>query len=344
MDRNWLGAIAIGLTLVSTAHADDPPTGRFVLGAGFSSDESFIAHAEVAQDDLFDTGQKLSLSADISALRQHFQIVHEVPDVLSSGLDLRTEMFSTRRSYPGFAREGTGGAITLGHRLDEHTRIYARYRVEHVAVDLDGDTTSRATTPAGSLGDGVLASLGAGVAYQTLDMPFLPTRGSRLELFAERADPRLGSDHALLKVSAALDHARPVGPFTLRLAGRGAYVRSLESGAVPLSERLQHDGHADLAGFPIGSLPSADLEVTGRAELELPLIPSIGLSVAGFVDAGVRYNADPLHGATGATLARSVGASIIWRSPIGPLRFDWAIPLDRSDRTPVFLFAMGSSF
>lgn len=337
---------ALAIAEPESEPAPRPPTGRFVVGAGFSSDEGFLAHAEVAQDDLFRTGQKLSLSADISALRQEFLVAHDVPDLLGTGLDLRTELYNRRRVYDDFARERVGGAMTLGHRLDRATRIYARYRVEHVAMDMSGGYADGAAFAAtrGRLGDGVLASLGAGIAYETLDQPFLPTRGSRLELFAEHADPAFGSDYKLLKVAARLDHATPLGPFTVRLQGRGAYVRSLDAGGVPLSERLQHDGHVDLSGYPLGSFDSADLEATGRVELELPIIRRIGLSVAGFADAGVRYNADPAWGPTGTTFARAVGASIIWRSPIGPMRFDWAIPLDRENRAPVFFFGLGSSF
>jgi outer membrane protein insertion porin family len=335
------GAIVLTLALATTARADDPPTGRFVLGAGFSSDEGFIAHAEVAQDDLFDTGQMLSLSADLSAMRQQFRLAHEVPDLLSSGLDLRTELFSTRHSYPGFTREGAGGAITVGRRLDPATRIYARYRLEH--VELDDGATFRTANPFRS-GDGLHAALGAGVEHSTLDMPFLPTRGTRFELYAEQEDPRLGSDFRLLHVNAAIDHARPLGPFTLRLTGRFAYVRGLDGGPVPLSERLQHDGNIDISGYPLGSLSSADLEANGRVELELPIIRRLGISAAGFAAAGVRDNDDPLYGPTGTTLARSVGAGIIWRSPIGPLRFDWAIPLDGGDHKPIFFFSLGSGF
>lgn len=346
MHRLCLVAIVLTPTIAVADDDPRPPTGRFVIGAGFSSDESFIARAEVAQDDLFRTGQKLSLTAEMSALRQEFLITHEVPDLLGTGLDLRSELYNRRRVYDDFARDSAGGAMTLGRRLDRTTRIYARYRVEHVAMDMTagyGDDAAFAPL-GGRLGDGVIAALGAGIAYETLDQPFLPTRGSRLELFAERADPALGSDYKLLRVAARLDHATPLGPFTVRLSGRGQYVRSLEAGGVPLSERLQHHGHADLVGYPLGSFESADLAASGRVELELPIIRSIGLSVAGFADAGVRHNADAAWGPTGTTFSRAVGASIIWRSPIGPLRFDWAIPLDRADRSPVFLFGLGSSF
>jgi outer membrane protein insertion porin family len=333
-------------------------TGRFVLGAGFSPDEGFLAHAAVVQDDLFGTGQRLALSADLSAVHQSFHLVHEVPDLLSSGLDLRSELFSTRRQFPGFVREGQGGALTVGHRLDRTTRVFLRYRIEEVGLELDRPSaTSVARNVRGAdLGGGTIASLGAGVTYDTLDAPYLPSLGTRVALFGERADRRLGSDHDLMKISASLDHARPLGPFTLRVQGRGAYVRALGPGGVPLSERLQHAGHADVRGYPVdaigllalpgsdGLAAGADLAATGRLELELPVIRSAGLSIAAFADVGARYNADPSWGATGATLHRSVGASIIWRSPIGPLRFDWAVPLDREDHHPVFLFGLGASF
>jgi outer membrane protein insertion porin family len=42
----------------------------------------------------------------------------------------------------------------------------------------------------------------------------------------------------------------------------------------------------------------------------------------------------------------SVGASILWASPLGPIRFDyaWAVSKDKNDQTQVFRFSGGSSF
>ncbi|HEX9237268.1 MAG TPA: BamA/TamA family outer membrane protein, partial [Xanthobacteraceae bacterium] len=42
----------------------------------------------------------------------------------------------------------------------------------------------------------------------------------------------------------------------------------------------------------------------------------------------------------------SAGASIIWDSPFGPLRFDFAYPLDKQsyDRTQFFSFGGGTKF
>ncbi|HEX7791085.1 MAG TPA: BamA/TamA family outer membrane protein, partial [Afipia sp.] len=42
----------------------------------------------------------------------------------------------------------------------------------------------------------------------------------------------------------------------------------------------------------------------------------------------------------------SVGVGLIWQSPFGPLRFDYAIPLTKgaNDRTQEFRFGGGTSF
>jgi outer membrane protein insertion porin family len=319
------------------------PTGTFLVGAGFSADESFLAVAQIEQPDLFRTGQRLALQAELSAIRQRFSIQWDVPDVLP-GIDLHTELFSTRRSYPGFTREGAGGALGLSHRLDKHTRIYARYRVEAVEItDGTGEATQR-VVGLSNLGDGTIATLGGGLVHDTLDTRLLPRRGTRLELFGERADRRWGSDHGFERVGGALDHARPLGPFTLRLHGHAVYVRGLDGTQVPLSERLVHDGHADVRGYALETLsPLGDnLEAIGRVEVELPLWRRAGLSIAGWADAGVRHNTDRMWGPTDSPLLRrSAGFSIIWRSPIGPLRFDWAVPLDGRDRDRQFLFNLG---
>lgn len=339
-------ALADEATETAVHESEEParaPTGRFELGAGYNPDDRFIAHATVAQDDLFRTGQRLALSADLSAIRQRFVIAHEVPDLIGSGLDLRTELFSSRRQYPGFLREGTGGAVTLGKRVSRTTRVYARYRLEQIAVE-PGAAGRMEASPA-NLGEGRLATLGAGLEYSTLDTPLLPRRGTRLEIFGERADRRLGSDHELLRAGGLVEHARPLGPFTLRLHGHATYVRSRDPMGVPLAFRLQHEGHAMVRGYALeaGNPLGDNVELVGRAELELPLIPKWGLSLAGFADAGLRYNADAAWGPRNALLQRSVGVSLIWRSPIGPLRFDWAFPLDGEDRAHRFLFGLGGA-
>ena len=46
------------------------------------------------------------------------------------------------------------------------------------------------------------------------------------------------------------------------------------------------------------------------------------------------------------TVRSSVGAGVIWQSPFGPLRVDFAVPLSKGkyDRTQMFRFGGGTSF
>ncbi len=314
-------AIAIQAT---PARADEPnaPTGRFEIGAGFDADLGFLGHAAVVQDDLFHTGHGLGLTADISSRWQQFRLEHRADDILGTGLYVRDALFSTHRDRAMFTRDGTGGEVEVGKHLGAHTRAYLRYRAEYVTTELHA---LAAGGPVVDPGDGWQEMLRAGVVHDTLDAPTLPRHGTRLELYAETGTWR--------GVGASLDHARDLGPFTLRVHGHADYVQD-----APLSARLMHDGHMDIRGYPLDSISpyGDDLEAIGKVDLELPVWPSAGLSVAVFAEAGVR--------GTQLDLYRSVGASIIWRSPIGPLRFDWAIPLDAADRTPQFLFSVGGGF
>jgi len=323
------------LAASNPARADDDPQGTLTIGAGFSTDESFIAEAQVAHPDLFGTGQGLSLTALISALRQDFVLAYDVPR-LAPGLDLHAELYDHARNYPSHTRNALGGALELDHALSRSTRIYAQYRIERVQVDpAPADAVARTTMPPPELGTGTRSWLGAGVEHTTLDMPFLPMRGTHLALYTEASD-----DH-IARIHGELDHARPLGPLTLRVHGHATLVHA--AGGVPLSERLFHDGRADVLGYEIGAIGSPlgeTAEAIGRVELELPLVPCAGLSLAGFANAGYRYNTDAAYGPVQGLLYRSVGASLIWRSPIGALRFDFARALD-GERGWVFGFGLG---
>jgi outer membrane protein insertion porin family len=305
--------IAIFVAVLS-APAPARADGTFELGAGFSTDEGFLASAKVEQDDLFHTGQLLSLEARLSARLQEFTLVHEWGD-------LHTELVNRRRVYQHHTRTGTGGSLQYGRDVGAHTRVYLRYRAEAIDVEHLGAERS-ALAPEDD--HAVVSALGAGLLYEA--------NGTRLELYGERADPRLGSTYDYVRLTASLQHERPLGPFTLRARGNVGWIHMADGSPVPWSERFQHDGWADLAGYRWDAFgdEGADFEATGRVELELPVWRKAGLSVAAFADAGV----------LGTALHRSVGVSVLWRSPIGKLRFDWAIPLDGDDAGAV-LFGFG---
>jgi len=250
----------------------------------------------------------LALDASISARRQDFSATVVTPE--RDGLQLRADLFDTTRGRPGLTRQGTGSALTLEQQLGPNLRAFAGVRIEEVTQPL------RAS----------LRTLRAGLAYATDQT----TVGMDYEL----SDRRLGSDYTFDRMHAWFSHQRPLGPVTLHLAVDATHML----GDVPRSERRFLDGVADIRGYAPGALAplGATTKVSGRVELEVPLWRRVGLSAVGFADAGAL--GDSQHLASGA----SAGAGLMWRTPIGTLRFDWAVPLDGG--APRFLFGIGGAW
>jgi len=295
------------------AHAEEPDerpkTGTFQVGAGFSSIEGFVAAARIEQSSLFGTGHMLALDARISRMRQDFGLLYSTPD-LGNGLSVSAELFNRQRQLPAFNRIGAGGAFTLQQRFSPNVRAFIGYRYEQVTSPISARLTSVTT----------------GLVYES--------EATTIGMAYEVSDHRLGSDFNFDRINGWIRHHEPIGPLTLHL---GASMTRL-MGDVPQSERLFIDGWTDVRGFRAGAFAplGGTSKWSARAELEVPLIRRIGLSAVGFADAGGIDDSGFSRAGT------SVGVGLSWRSPIGPLRFDWAVPLGGGE--PRFLFGIGADW
>jgi outer membrane protein insertion porin family len=124
-------------------------------------------------------------------------------------------------------------------------------------------------------------------------------------------------------------------------------------------------------GQPLGTLPlGGNMQIIINNELEFPLFKKVGISGVLFFDMGNAYNLEnrycsglqrgtsavpiqfdpcfPLHPAESliSGIRKSVGFGFRWISPIGPLRFEWGIPLDAQvgEDPLVFEFTIGNFF
>ena len=88
---------------------------------------------------------------------------------------------------------------------------------------------------------------------------------------------------------------------------------------------------------------------TAEVRFPFPFIPdNLGLSGAVFADAGMLF--DPVSSSntvvTDDTIRSSVGGSVLWDSPMGPLRMDFAYVLTKEDydQTQIFSFGAATKF
>ena len=159
----------------------------------------------------------------------------------------------------------------------------------------------------------------------------------------------------------------PLGvPITERYLVGGIYnIR----GYAPLSlgPKLLTQPAGDV-GQPLGQLPlGGNMQIINNNEVEFPLFKKVGISGVVFFDMGNAYNLedrycsrlqrknsavpiqfDPCFSAASLpeSIRKSVGFGFRWISPIGPLRFEWGIPLDAQvgEDPLVFEFTIGNFF
>jgi outer membrane protein insertion porin family len=116
-----------------------------------------------------------------------------------------------------------------------------------------------------------------------------------------------------------------------------------------IGARLSDPGDAD-DEMPLGG--KNYVAATAEIQFPLPILPSdFGLRGAVFADAGTLFDVDAPTGYAGtiqddASIRSSVGASVLWASPFGLLRGDFAYALTKEsyDKTQIFRFSAGTQF
>ena len=314
-------------------------TGTFSIGAGYNTDDGFGAAADITQSDLFGTGTLLSLDAKLDERRQRAELRYSDPELAGTSFQLDATLYSQRDQYNGFARDGVGTQLMLSHLIAPHVKAFAGYRFEHVNLQPDGPVPPLDITSATYN----LATLRAGVEYNTLDQPFLATRGSRVGTYLEVAAPELGSDVTLVHTKAYAETHHALGPMILHVGGSFETVTGY--GGLPEGELLHFDGSTQLRGFApnafgprddAGRVVGGTMAAYGHADLELPLSRHYGISAVGFVDGGGLFDAHA------GELGASTGVGFLWRSPIGPIGAYWAWP--SLSGPPKFIFGVGTAF
>ncbi len=365
----------------------EKPTGTFQIGAGFSSFEQLVFNAQIAKNNLFGRGQSLSFAAQLSSIRQLFQIQFVEPYLFDSLWTFAFSAYNSQRDYGtlfsiGFRQTTTGGSLTWGYPLLDDLNLLLTYKFERVQINASGNTLDSGIRIKGFFsgvdGPTITSSLRLSLRYDKRDNRLFPTRGHFQSISIEHADWYLGSQNRFSRLSAISrwyvnlpifgNEFLPVLRFNLQLG----WIFSPSTLGVPSFERYRLGGINSVRGFrpftigPTRRIPGqsdsafkldefnwgGNKELIFNAELEIPIIPSVGLKGVVFFDAGNAYDDNELifqdrrNTFLPLGLFMSAGFGVRWFSPIGPLRFEWGIPLTRrpGDDSILFEFNIGNAF
>ena len=159
-------------------------------------------------------------------------------------------------------------------------------------------------------------------------------RGHRINLDLRGASDSLGSDTSFLQLTATAKWLRSLSDKT-RIIMRGRLGATLKESLteLPVSVRFFTGGDRSVRGYDYESLGPVDINgvVIGggsllEASFEIDRAIARDWSIAAFVDTGSAFNDFDPRFSTG------IGIGIRWYSPVGPVRLDFAHPLDDPDR------------
>ncbi|MGE5517157.1 MAG: autotransporter assembly complex protein TamA [Bacteroidota bacterium] len=313
-------------------------------GVSWASSEGFGARAWWEHRNLFGSAEKLRAEATASQIRNALDLTARAPDMAAPDVDGIAALTAEEQRTDAYVTRTVGGSAGLEWMVTETWRVSASGAVERTFEERENHR--RAYT---------LVSFPLEARQDDTDDLLDPTQGNRLRLqvrpFVEALGGTVGFNRFDVNDShywQVLDNPR------LILAGWARFGSITGAGLdqIPADKRFyvggggsvrgygyQKAGPLDAAGDPSGGLSA----LAFGGELRLKLTDSIG--IAPFVEAGNAYEQRLPHLEDG--LRWGAGLGIRYFTPIGPVRLDIAVPLDRrpgiDDAYQVYL-SLGQAF
>ncbi|MEO1720111.1 MAG: outer membrane protein assembly factor BamA, partial [Pseudomonadota bacterium] len=341
---------------------EEQPTGELSFGAGYSTAEGVIGDIGFTERNLFGNGQFLKVKLAGSLERFQIDMSFTEPRFLDRNLSAGFDLFHKevdQSDQSSYKSKKTGGALRLGFPLAEKLWMNTRYTLTRDEVTVDGSNPSLAITQAASEGAYYTSALGMTIQYDARNHPRNPNRGWFASGSVDVAG--LGGDTQYVRVGGEVRGYYPI--FTdVTLVGRaiGGHIQGWGGDDVRLLD-LYYKGGETIRGFARSGIgprdPNGDAiggttfwATTAEVRFPFPFIPDeLGMTGAVFADAGAVFGASDFAKAQIPGLAdsseirSSVGVSLLWSSPIGPVRFDYAFPLSSADEDEEQPFRFGAS-
>jgi len=353
----------------------EQPTGELSVGAGFSSYDSFVLNLGISESNFRGRGQNVVARVEWGALRQNIDFRFTEPKFLGRDLRAGFDLFHSRYDLSEFSSydyRSTGGGVRMSFPLNGYTALSGRYflREDEIIVPngFCGTSAGGSSALCDQVGSFVNSSIGYTLLVDRRNDPIRPTRGWSGSLRQDLAG--LGGDVNYLKTEAEVAAYHGIAPewvVTTRI--EAGYVTGWAGDPVRINDRFFKGGNS-FRGYETAGVGPRDLLTTdalggnfyavGTVEVTVPngLPEEYGIRTSAFVDVGTlgllddRYTVDS---ATGLPSTRiyddldfrgSIGFSVHWRSPMGPIRFDLAQPFSEQpfDKTENFRFSTSTQF
>ena len=345
------------------------PTGSLSLGAGFSSSDGLILSAGFSQDNIFGTGKSFGVTVDNSDSNKTYSVSLTEPYITNEGISRSLDLYVREvdleeQDIADVVYETRGAAVSWGIPITETDRVFVGAKWENTVVDLNPNSPQRYHNYVQQFGEDPHAFAATiGWSRDSRDSALVPTRGTYQRVNGELALPVL--DLQYYRMNYQIQHYYPLTKkLTFAFNGEIGYGDGYGDKAYPFFKNFYAGGIGSVRGYESSSLGPKDDDGDSEGGSAMAnfsfeiLAPLPGadrtLRMFAFLDGGMVWG-DSYH--TDGSLKEkrkidfgdmrySVGLGIAWISPLGPLKFSIAAPLNKQDGDDIerFQFQIGTGF
>ena len=365
-----------------TYSVEEQPSGSISASVGFSQSAGVIYGLGLSQTNFLGTGNRVNLGAQRSDTFTSINFGFTDPYWTLDGISRGYNFYYRETDYEDsdistYSTDAYGAGINFGYPINEITRLNFGAAVEDLTVKTYRDTAQEITQYVEDQGDDAQSvKLTASWTRNNLNRGIMPTAGNYQRLSLETAVP--GSDAEYYKLRAQARQLFPLNDnhdWALKFSGEVGYADVVGSNdPYPFYENFYAGGLGSVRGFTANTLGQrttppesggrdrtlgGNVLMQGSAELLFPL-PFIedrrSMQTSLFLDAGNTFLTDCYATETGTSncssgvdlgdLRYSVGVGLSWLTPVGPLTFSIAEPIndESGDDTQFFQFSLGQTF
>jgi outer membrane protein insertion porin family len=333
-------------------------TGELSLGAGFSTTEGPFGDVSLRERNLLGNGQDLRLGFRLSARRSRLDLSFTDPYFLDRDIAAGFDLYTTTADYSSessYEQDTIGGSLRGAFDVSENLRETVRYTLRRDNVHNVKDDASEVIQD--EEGDSWRSYVSNEYFYDRLNNRNTPTEGYYARLQNDLAG--FGGDTRFLRTSVGAGYYWPItGSWIGSLRSEVGYIFGIGDD-VTVVDRFFLGGDS-FRGFSTRGVGPRDRDTddslggnllySGTAELSFPLgLPEeLGLRGRLFSDFGAVTGLDNSSNNVDDSAAPrvSVGTGLTWRSPLGPIALDFAVPVlkESFDKVEQFRFSFGTRF
>ena len=334
--------------VVVDVDVEEQPTGSLSFGGTFSNDTGFALNVGFSERNFLGRGQSLSLDIQSGSENQRSRLSFREPGFLGRDLTFGLDASYVTTDYDTGAYQTRVSSLSplLAFPVGENSRLSINYEIAKEDIfDVVNDASPILKREAG---DEWRSSIGYDYTLDLLRGGLNPRQGVRLRFGQEFAG--LDGDVEYLRTTATMTAQRDIlnEEVTIRAILDAGVISAIGGGTTRVTDRFFLSGN-DLRGFSSRGLGPRDVDAgisdvlggnkfaVARFEADFPLgLPEeYGIAGGVFFDVGSLWGLDDTAGVStvddGFELRSSVGVSVFWTTPIGPLRLNFAKPIKSND-------------